>query len=59
MTIAHLEASWPCSCLTAAGASPLATAAARRWNQEARLLARQLQQLNAQALALTQGWKND
>ena len=56
MTIAHLEPSWPVQLFDHGGREPWPTAAAARaLEPQARLLAGRLQQLNAQALALTQG----
>jgi DNA-binding transcriptional LysR family regulator len=55
MTIAHLEAELDVALFDRSGREPRPTAAARALEPQARLLAGQLQQLNAQALALTQG----
>lgn len=55
MTIAHLEAELDVTLFDRSGREPRPTAAARALEPQARLLAGQLQQLNAQALALTQG----
>ncbi|CAM3886681.1 LysR family transcriptional regulator [Paracidovorax anthurii] len=55
MTIAHLEAELAVQLFDRAGREPRPTAAARALEPQARLLAAQLRQLNAQALALTQG----
>lgn len=55
MTIAHLEAELAVQLFDRGGREPRPTAAARALEPQARLLALQLQQLNAQALALTQG----
>ena len=55
MTIAHLEAELDVQLFDRSGREPRPTAAARALEPQARLLAAQLQQLNAQALALTQG----
>jgi DNA-binding transcriptional LysR family regulator len=55
MTIAHLEAELNVQLFDRSGREPRPTAAARALEPQARLLALQLQQLNAQALALTQG----
>ena len=55
MTIAHLEAELDVQLFDRSGREPRPTAAARALEPQARLLALQLQQLNAQALALTQG----
>ena len=55
MTIAHLEAELAVQLFDRSGREPRPTAAARALEPQARLLAAQLQQLNAQALALTQG----
>jgi DNA-binding transcriptional LysR family regulator len=55
MTIAHLEAELAVQLFDRSGREPRPTAAARALEPQARLLALQLQQLNAQALALTQG----
>ena len=55
MTIAHLEAELNVQLFDRSGREPRPTAAARALEPQARLLAGQLQQLNAQALALTQG----
>ena len=55
MTIAHLEAELAVQLFDRSGREPRPTAAARALEPQARLLAGQLQQLNAQALALTQG----
>ena len=55
MTIAHLEAELDVQLFDRSGRESRPTAAARALEPQARLLAGQLQQLNAQALALTQG----
>ena len=55
MTIAHLEAELSVQLFDRSGREPRPTAAARALEPQARLLAGQLLQLNAQALALTQG----
>lgn len=55
MTIAHLEAELAVQLFDRGGREPRPTPAARALEPQARLLAAQLQQLNAQALALTQG----
>jgi len=55
MTIAHLEAELNVQLFDRSGREPRPTAAARALEPQARLLAAQLRQLNAQALALTQG----
>ena len=55
MTIAHLEAELDVQLFDRSGREPRPTAAARALEPQARLLAGQLQQLNAQAQALTQG----
>ena len=55
MAIAHLEAELNLPLFDRSGREPRATAAARSLEPQARLLAAQLQQLQAQALALTQG----
>ncbi len=55
MTIGHLEAELQLSLFDRSGREPRPTAAARSLEPQARLLARQLRQLQAQALALTQG----
>ncbi|WP_353364110.1 LysR family transcriptional regulator [Acidovorax sp. FG27] len=55
MTIAHLEAELAVQLFDRGGREPRPTAAARALEPQARLLAGQLLQLNAQALALTQG----
>lgn len=55
MAIAHLEAELDMSLFDRSGREPRPTAAARALEPQARLLAGQLQQLNAQALSLTQG----
>jgi len=55
MAIAHLEAELDVQLFDRSGREPRPTAAARALEPQARLLALQLQQLNAQALALTQG----
>ncbi|MGH6625578.1 MAG: LysR family transcriptional regulator [Burkholderiaceae bacterium] len=55
MTIAHLEAELDLPLFDRSGREPRPTAAARSLEPQARLLARQLRQLQAQALALTQG----
>src|SRR3989344_1787656 len=54
MTIAHLEAELDVQLFDRSGREPRPTAAARALEPQARLLAGQLQQLNAQALALPQ-----
>lgn len=55
MTIAHLEAELNVQLFDRRGREPRPTAAARALEPQARLMAAQLLQLNAQALALTQG----
>ena len=55
MTVGNLEAELQVELFDRAGREPRPTAAARALEPQARLLAGQLQQLNAQALALTQG----
>ena len=55
MAMAHLEAELHVSLFDRSSREPRPTAAARALEPQARLLAGQLQQLNAQALALTQG----
>nr|WP_315243999.1 LysR family transcriptional regulator [uncultured Albidiferax sp.] len=55
MAIAHLEAELNLPLFDRSGREPQPTAAARSLEPQARLLAAQLQQLQAQALALTQG----
>jgi DNA-binding transcriptional LysR family regulator len=55
MTIGHLEAELHLQLFDRRGREPQPTAAARSLEPQARLLARQLRQLQAQALALTQG----
>ena len=55
MAMAHLEAELDVQLFDRSGREPRPTAAARALEPQARLLALQLQQLNAQALALTQG----
>ncbi|MDA8523134.1 LysR family transcriptional regulator [Acidovorax sp. NCPPB 4044] len=55
MTIGHLEAELAVQLFDRAGREPRPTAAARALEPQARLFAAQLRQLNAQALALTQG----
>lgn len=55
MTIGHLEAELDVQLFDRSGREPRPTAAARALEPQARLLAGQLRQLNAQALALTQG----
>lgn len=55
MAIAHLEAELNLPLFDRRGREPQPTAAARSLEPQARLLAAQLQQLQAQALALTQG----
>jgi DNA-binding transcriptional LysR family regulator len=55
MTMAHLEAELDVALFDRSGREPRPTAAARALEPQARLLAHQLSQLNAQALALTQG----
>lgn len=55
MTMAHLEAELDVALFDRSGREPRPTAAARALEPQARLLALQLRQLNAQALALTQG----
>ena len=55
MAMAHLEAELHVSLFDRSSREPRPTAAARALEPQARLLAAQLQQLNAQALALTQG----
>ncbi len=58
MAIAHLEAELDLSLFDRSGREPRPTAAAHSLEPQARLLATQLQQLKAQALALTQGLEN-
>ena len=55
MAVGHLEAELDVLLFERMGREPRPTAAARALEPQARLLAGQLQQLNAQALALTQG----
>ena len=55
MAMGQLEAELDMALFDRAGREPRPTAAARALEPQARLLAAQLQQLNAQALALTQG----
>ena len=55
MAIAHLEAELQLNLFDRTGREPQPTASARALEPQARLLASQLQQLNGQALALTQG----
>jgi DNA-binding transcriptional LysR family regulator len=55
MAMANLEAELHLPLFDRTGREPLPTAAARALEPQARLLASQLQQLNTQALALTQG----
>ncbi|MCD2512497.1 LysR family transcriptional regulator [Comamonas endophytica] len=55
MAIAHLEAELQLHLFDRTGREPQPTASARALEPQARLLAAQLQQLNGQALALTQG----
>lgn len=55
MAIAHLEAELQLQLFDRQGREPQPTASARALEPQARLLAAQLQQLNGQALALTQG----
>ena len=55
MAMGHLEAELDMALFDRSGREPRPTAAARALEPQARLLAGQLQQLNAQALALTQG----
>jgi len=55
MAMGHLEAELDTPLFDRSGREPRPTAAARALEPQARLLAAQLQQLNAQALALTQG----
>src|SRR4051812_12922350 len=55
MAIAHLEAELDLSLFDRSGREPRPTAAARSLEPQARLLASQLRQLQAQALSLTQG----
>jgi DNA-binding transcriptional LysR family regulator len=55
MAIAHLEAELQLNLFDRTGREPQPTASARALEPQARLLAAQLQQLNGQALALTQG----
>ncbi|HQQ70103.1 MAG TPA: LysR family transcriptional regulator [Alicycliphilus sp.] len=55
MAMAHLEAGLDMQLFDRSGREPRPTPAARALEPQARLLAVQLQQLNAQALALTQG----
>ncbi|RZL90060.1 MAG: LysR family transcriptional regulator [Variovorax sp.] len=58
MAIAHLEAELDLQLFDRSGREPQPTAAARSLEPQARLLAAQLQQLQVQALALTQGLEN-
>ena len=58
MAIANLEAELDLSLFDRGGREPQPTAAARSLEPQARLLAAQLQQLQVQALALTQGLEN-
>ncbi|NDZ13991.1 LysR family transcriptional regulator [Variovorax sp. WS11] len=58
MAIANLEAELNLSLFDRSGREPQPTAAARSLEPQARLLAAQLQQLQVQALALTQGLEN-
>jgi DNA-binding transcriptional LysR family regulator len=58
MAIANLEAELDLSLFDRSGREPQPTAAARSLEPQARLLAAQLQQLQVQALALTQGLEN-
>lgn len=55
MAIAHLEAELQLNLFDRSGREPRPSASARALEPQARLLAAQLQQLNGQALALTQG----
>lgn len=55
MAIAHLEAELQLNLFDRTGREPQPTASARALEPQARLLAAHLQQLNGQALALTQG----
>ena len=55
MAIAHLEAELQLTLFDRSGREPRPTESARALEPQARLLAAQLQQLNGQALALTQG----
>ncbi len=55
MAMGHLEAELDMPLFDRSGREPRPTAAARALEPQARLLAAQLQQLNAQALSLTQG----
>src|SRR3990167_3922016 len=55
MAMGHLEAELDMLLFDRSGREPRPTAAARALEPQARLLAAQLQQLNAQALSLTQG----
>ncbi|WP_159911374.1 LysR family transcriptional regulator [Pantoea sp. 18069] len=55
MAIAHLEAELQLNLFDRSGREPQPTESARALEPQARLLAAQLQQLNGQALALTQG----
>lgn len=55
MAIAHLEAELQLNLFDRSGREPRPTESARALEPQARLLAAQLQQLNGQALALTQG----
>lgn len=55
MAMAHLEAGLQLQLFDRTGREPQPTASARALEPQARLLAAQLQQLNGQALALTQG----
>jgi DNA-binding transcriptional LysR family regulator len=58
MTISLLEAELQLNLFDRSGREPQPTAAARSLEPQARLLTRQLRQLQAQALALTQGLEN-
>ena len=58
MTIAHLEAELAVQLFDRSGREPRPTAAAAGAGAPGAAAGGQLQQLNAQALALTQGWKN-
>ena len=58
MAVAHLEAELDLPLFDRAGREPKPTAAARSLEPQARLLAAQFQQLEVQALALTQGLEN-
>jgi DNA-binding transcriptional LysR family regulator len=58
MAIANLEAELDLSLFDRSGREPQPTPAARSLEPQARLLAAQLQQLQVQALALTQGLEN-